>query len=298
MISKIILSFVLASNFLIGSVGYNGKVLGVNNQEKGDKVEINGPIRIANNNLGVKIEASHALVVDIESGEILFAKNADKQNSIASITKLMTALVFLDTNPDLESEITIKVDDLAGAGNTTLLLGERVKLKDLLHLSLVASDNNATLAMVRATGMKREEFVRKMNIKAIGLGFEKTNFSDPVGLNAHNVSTPIEIYELLKLARKHAMINKILTMDRYSFTSVSDKYHSVQATDKLLDSYLNILGGKTGYIEEAGFCFASAIKLNNGHEIISVVLGSIQPDGRFQDTKALADWVENNYIWK
>ncbi len=257
------------------------------------------PQRIINNNLGVKISATSAIIIDKKTGKILFNKNSNQQKPIASITKLITALVYLDTNPDLQAEIQIQNNDLnKNDGRANLLLNEKILAKDLLHLSLIASDNDATMALVHSTKMTQEEFVKKMNIKAKGLGLEKTFFKDAVGLSEKNVSTAFEVAQILKLAIKHSIIQKILLQKNYTFVSLSGKKHQAKSTDKLLNSYLKILGGKTGFIDEAGYCFSSVIKLKNNSEIISVVLNSNSDENRFQDTKSLTDWVESNYIWE
>ena len=177
------------------------------------------------------------------------------------------------------------------------MLNEKVLALDLLHLSLIASDNDATMALVRSTKITREEFIKKMNIKAKGMDLQKTFFNDPVGLSKKNVSTAFEIAKILQLAMRHSIIAKILPQQNYSFKSLLDKYHRVESTNKLLNSYLKVLGGKTGFIDEAGYCLTVLSEINN-HKIIAVVLGSNSDNDRFQDTKSLINWVENNYIWK
>lgn len=295
MLTKLLITFLISSQLLTPAVISEGEVLGVQ-QEAGDKIEIDWPQRIINKNLDVIISASNAIVIDSESEKILYNKNAHQQRSIASITKLMTALTFLDTNPDLDETVQVTNQDLDSAdGKANLYLGEWIKLENLLHMSLIASDNHATLVLVRATGMSKEEFVNKMNIKAKGMGLSKTNFSDPVGLSGKNISTAYEVAQIVKLVIKHSMIKKILPKNGYSFTSQSNKYHNVKPTNKLLNSYLNVLGGKTGFIDEAGYCYAGVTKLKNKAEVISVVLNSPLADGRFQDTKALVNWVSENY---
>jgi len=302
MLSKLILTILLTTQLFLPANNDQGQVLGTQAQEAGDKVITEGPKRIVNKNLGVKISASHAIVIDKESGKVLFAKNPHQQKPIASITKLMTVLVFLDTQPDFKKEIKIIPEDLTGMGKINLLLGERVTLENLFYLSLVNSDNNATLAMVRSTGMSKDEFVSKMNKKAAELHLSHTRFADPVGLKKGNVSTPYEVSQLLSIALENNLIKKALFTKVYSFSSLSKKHHLVKNTNHFLFNPLlkwwNNQGGKTGYTDEAGYCFTGLFKLKNGHKVISVVLNSSQANARFQDTKAIINWVEENYQWQ
>lgn len=298
MLAKLILTILISSQILTPSMTpKDGEVLGVKSQEAGDKIETHAPQKIINRSLGMKLTADSAIAIDQASGEILYAQNIHEKHSIASITKLMATLVFLNTNPDLNSSIEIKPEDIASAGKLNLVVGEKITLKNLLYLGLINSDNSAVLALVRSTGMTRQDFVEKMNSTAKALGLINTSFSDPVGLDKNNLSTPYEIAQLLQLAYKHATIQKILPIQSYNFISLSGRSHYIKNTNQLLNSYLNILAGKTGYTEEAGNCFTSLIKLKNNQEIITVVLGSPEANDRFQDTKAIANWVENNYTW-
>jgi len=293
MLSKLLLTLLISSQLLSPTVTDNsGQVLGV--QQGGDIIQ--GPERIINKNLGVKISASAGIVIDVETGKILFSKNAHQPRTIASITKLMTTLVFLSTNPDLNQETEIISQDINNVGKSALFLNEKVKLENLLYLSLIKSDNAATLALVRATGIPKDEFINKMNIKAKGMGLSNTKFADPVGLSKNNISTAYEVSQILNLAMRHSLIKKILVIENYSFTSISGNSHHVKNTNKLLNSYLNVLGGKTGYINESGYCFTGLIK-NNKAKFITVILDAPSADERFNDTKRMVEWTSNNYGW-
>lgn len=292
MLANLLITILISSQIILPL--NSGDVLGVTTET--------GPQRIINNNLGVKISATNVIVIDLESDKILFDKNSNQQHSIASITKLMTALVYLDTNPDLQTEIQIKYNDLhQNDGRVNLLLNEKILIQDLLYLSLIASDNDATVALVRSTNMTREEFVNKMNIKAKGMGLSNTFFDDPVGLSKKNVSTAFETAQILKLATKHSIISKILPNKNYSFKSLSNRYHRVESTNRLLSVsplfQWRVLGGKTGFIDESGYCFTTLAEVNN-HKIITVVFGSASDNDRFQDTKSLIQWTSENYIWE
>lgn len=297
MLSKLLLTIFLTSQLFLPATQESGQILGVASQSAGDEVLVEGPAKIINKSLGVRISAEYGVVIDKESNKILFNQNAHQPYSIASLTKLMTALVFLASQPDLQQEIKIQPEDITGAGKMNLLLDEKVKLENLLYLSLIASDNNATLVMVRSTGLSEDEFVAEMNSQAKDLGLSQTHFIDPVGFSKENVSTPYELAQILKAASQQALIKKILGLENYSFISLSGRYHQVKNTNKLLNSYLNVLAGKTGFTQDAGYCLASLIKLKNGHEIIAVVLAAPRADDRFDDTKRMVGWVGENYEW-
>ncbi len=298
MFSKLLLTILLSCQFFLPSAAQNGgKVLNMQMQNAGDKIVTKMPQKINPNDLNVEIFAKAGIVVDKETNKILFAKNIYQMRPLASITKLMTAMVFLDTQPDLEKEVEITHEDLSGIGKANLLLGEKVKLKNLLYLSLIASDNHATLTLVRASGIPKNKFIQKMNIKAKKLGFSKTHFADPVGLAKENVSTPYEVAQILKSCSYYSLIKKILSLKSYRFTSLSGERHYIKSTNKLFGSYLNVLGGKTGYTDEAGYCFTGIFKLSNGREVISVILGAPADKERFNDTKRIVSWVSENYLW-
>ena len=300
MFLKILLTILFASQ-LSPALNTGGQILGwqttVQEQQAGDSLISQTPQRINKNNLGLKISPKPAIIVDKNSSQILWSKNPDEKRSIASITKLMTVLVFLSTTPDLKKEIALTADDITSGSKLNVFLGEKIHLENLLNLALVNSDNNATLALVRATGFSEQEFVKKMNDVANKNNLNQTFFSDPIGLANGNVSTAIETARLLALASNNELIKKILAQKNYSFTSLSGRAHSVKSTNSLLNSYLDVIMGKTGYTEDALYCFTSLIKLKNNAEVITVVLGASSNEARFQDTKVMAEWVQNNYQW-
>jgi len=247
------------------------------------------------------ITAKSAAVIDRGSGVLLFAYRPDEIMPIASLTKLMTALVFLDHNPGWDSVYEIKREDRREGGKTLLFLGAKVTAKDVFYLSLVASDNTATISLVRSAGLSEEEFIKEMNKKALSLGLIKTKFSDPIGLNNNNVSTAGEVAKLAKAAFSSEDIRRATLTKEYEFKTLAGKRKRVETTDYLLKYFpengLKIMGGKTGYTDLAGYCFAGEFSHENSKEIITVVLGSLTSGDRFGQTKDLAEWVYNSYEW-
>lgn len=254
------------------------------------------PHKVNNNSLGVKISAVSAAVMDKRTGLILWQKNANEKRSIASITKLMTALVFLDNNPGWKTEVTMEEEDEINGGTNHILRGELVTVENLFYTSLIASDNNSTRALARSTGLSQEEFVSRMNSKAKELGLNNTQFVDLTGLKDGNQSTALEILSLAKKSFDNSYIRDAVSSSSYSFTALSGGAHKVVSTNKLFNSFLDIEAGKTGYINASGYCLVSEVAEGDNH-IISVVLGSDSHDARFQDLKILSAWIFENFNW-
>lgn len=255
------------------------------------------PHKINNQSLGVKISAVSAASMDKDSGIVLWQKNATQIRSIASITKLMTALVFLDYNPGWNTELTMIEKDEINGGTNHILRGEVVTVKDLFFTSLVASDNNATRALVRSTGLSAEQFIQKMNDKAKELSLSNTSFVDSTGLEDGSKSTALEVLTLARTAFAQEDIREAVSSSTYSFQAISGKNHKIISTNKLFNSFLDTLAGKTGFINASGYCLVAEVAGKNGQSIISVVLGSDTHDGRFQDLKILSAWIFDNFVW-
>lgn len=262
-----------------------------------------GPQKINEKSLGIEVSAQSGVVIDSQSGQILWEKNADQPHSLASITKLMTALVFLENNPGWDKKIKITSNDQREGGVAFFTPGEIVTVKDLFYVSLVKSINCSTVALVRSTGLSEAEFIKKMNQKAQDLGLIDTHFVDPTGLASGNISTAQEVALLAREAFSNSAIANATTLKDFTVKIVNEpETQKAESTNNLLSSYLNsgdyqILGGKTGYIEEAGYCLALGVKNKAGYELISVVLGSATADSRFTESKGLIDWAFNNYQW-
>ena len=227
------------------------------------------------------IYARSAVLVDPHSGEVIYAKNAETTTPIASLSKLMSALVFLEQKPDLQRRATVTLEDRSGGGHTQLRVSESVALGDLLHMSLMCSDNVATRVLARSSGIDHAAFVARMNVKAQELGLAHTRFAEETGLDEHNVSTATEVARLLHAAAHDPLIQDITTTREYTFASAT-RDHVFRNTNRLLYGNREILGGKTGYISEAGYCFATWVR-EDGRDLIAVVLGAPTEATRFAD---------------
>jgi len=231
------------------------------------------------------VYARNAILLDPLTGEVLFEKNASRSVPIASLSKLMTALVFLEQKPDLDKEVTVRAEELAGAGHTQLRRGEVVPLGELLHMSLMCSDNCATRVIALESGLSPDEFIARMNTKSIELGLTGTRFVEFTGLNEHNVSTAADIARLLHAAANEPLIAEITTTRSYEFHTAR-RWHTVGNTNRLLYGRYEVLGGKTGFIREAGYCFATWVRAQ-GRDLIAVVLGAPTNATRFADAVRL-----------
>ncbi|MFA5155332.1 MAG: serine hydrolase [Patescibacteria group bacterium] len=249
-----------------------------------------------------EIRAPRSAVLSADGRFFLFARNADEVQPIASITKLMTALVFLENNPGWEETYKITPDDEVEGGKWHLFRGEEVTMRDLFYTSLVASDNGATLALVHASGLSEADFVSRMNAKARALGLARTSFVDPIGLSDKDVSTAREVALLAQSALKAPEIREATTKSTYEFTTQDGRNKQIDSTDYLLfdpvPKGLQVLGGKTGYTDQAGYCFVGRLQDASGREVIAVILNSDGKNERFRESKYLANWVFNSYNWK
>ena len=230
---------------------------------------------------GVKVAARSYAVIEPGSNQVLCESNADDPRPIASITKLMTALVFLDTNPDWEKEVAIEARDQRAGGITYLIAGEKLKLRDVFFASLIASSNEGAAALARLSGLSETEFIAKMNEKAKGLKMTATQFADPTGLNNNNKSTAADILKLAQAAFSQKEIKDAISREEYELSIINKKIkRKIKTTDRVLGddfgvgdaSYL-IKGGKTGYLESAGYCFVSEVLDSTGRRVLVAVLG-------------------------
>jgi len=241
------------------------------------------------------LRCTAALVVDNKTGRILYGKNEHELRSIASLTKLMTAMVYLDTRPDMTRLVTISREDAANSAKSSLRQGETFVALDLLHAALMSSDNRAARAISRASGLSPAEFVRRMNRKAALLGLKDTRFEEVTGLSPNNVSTAYDCALLLHSALEYRLIKEITTMERFLYYSLNKKRrHQATNSNRLLSSQHKIAGGKTGYILASGWCLATRGSDPEGRDITAVILGSTSNSQRFRDADRALTWGYNN----
>lgn len=227
-------------------------------------------------------------IMDSKRQTFLAGSLVDRQLPIASLTKLMTALVVLDTRPEWTSEVVYAATDHRPGGRLGLRISDRVTTRDLFFSMLIGSANNATAALVRSTGLSSQQFVTRMNEKAKTLGLTKTHFTDPTGLDRGNQSTSREITVIAQEAFRHFVMLQATTTRLYHFqTRNTKRQHQVHNTNELVQSSLYLTGGKTGFTNEAGHCLILKTKTAGG-EFITTVLGAPSSSTRFQEAFDLA----------
>ena len=239
------------------------------------------------------IRAAAAIIFDPANGQVLWQENAQDKRSIASITKVMTAVVFLEDNPDLNQEITVERSDVYAASTTYLRANERITVEGLLHLMLIASDNAASRALARISHGGTAAFVERMNEKAIELGLDSASFADPSGLNPDNVASAYDLSRLISFAAGDERIAPIMRTAQYTVTTSRRKINIHSTNRLLLGGDVDVMGGKTGFISKAGYCLATLLRLPQGNQVAVVVLGARSNTGRFWETRHLFNWLEH-----
>ena len=250
------------------------------------------------------ILAKSAIVVNFknqnEQGSILYQKNINQILPIASLTKIMTAIIALE-NFNLEEIIKVSKDSVSTLGNNgELINGEELKVRDLLYIMLMESSNDAAMTLTNDNPrLSFKDFISLMNTKAKELGLGNTYFADPVGLSAENKSTVFELAYLIKYGLNFPLLWQILKTSETTIYSTDSKFvHNLINTNELLNKISNLLGGKTGYTEDAGGCMLTVSEiptsLGDNNYLITVVLGSSQ---RETDTEDLIFWAKAAHIW-
>lgn len=244
------------------------------------------------------IEAKSALLMDVDSGIVMFQKNAEERIPMASLTKIMTAILVLESHK--LSEVVTVEDDF----NQVPELGVRIWLQqyekitvgDLLIGLLVPSAGDAAMALARHHSGSVEQFVEVMNAKATELHLANTHFRNPIGLDEEgHYSTAFDLATLVRSALRFPDFRRIVRLSSATIASTNGKIsHSFKSTDELLGNYLGIYGVKTGTTDGAGQSVINLARTQGGKEVLSVILDS---PNRFQESKSLIDWSFRNFSW-
>jgi D-alanyl-D-alanine endopeptidase (penicillin-binding protein 7) len=238
------------------------------------------------------VRAEAAIIYNPQTNEVLWADHEQDQRSIASITKVMTALVFLDSGAPLSMSVKVQTSDVRRASTTYLRAGYMLTAEDLLNLALVGSDNAAARALARISSYGPDAFIDRMNEKAAALGLTATHYTDPSGLEADNVSSAYDQARLIAYAAADERIGGIMRKASYT-THAGKRVINANSTNQLVRSGdLDVLGGKTGFISRAGYCLVTLLRLpETGQEVAVVVLGARSNAGRFWETRHLFNWL-------
>lgn len=248
------------------------------------------------NTAGVSLQSHAALVMNAETGHMIYGKNAADRTPIASISKLMTAMVTLDAHLDMEQSIRIADADVdrLKMSSSRLEVGTTLSRHDTMWLALMSSENRAAAALARTYPGGKAAFVAAMNRKARSLGMNHTIFHDPTGLNKYNTSTAADLALMVQAAYRYPLIRQFTTTTDHDIISASGRQlHYINSNALVREGDWNIELSKTGYIKEAGHCLVMVTEVQN-KPMIMVFLDSSGTMSRISDAKNLKNWLDRH----
>ncbi len=243
-----------------------------------------------------KLASSIALIYDEQSQRPLYTKNPDAVAPIASITKLMTAMVVLDSQPDLNAELSVAEADLDSLKGThsRLRVGTTFIRSEMLKLALMSSENRAASVLARNYPGGTAAAVAAMNAKARKLGMLNTTFRDPTGLNSENVSTARDLVKMVAAARNYKLIHQYTTTATHSVEGARGRELTFNNTNPLVKNASWEIGvSKTGFINEAGRCLVMQAQIRQ-RPVIIVLLDSVGKSARIGDANRVKKWIESS----
>jgi D-alanyl-D-alanine endopeptidase (penicillin-binding protein 7) len=248
---------------------------------------------------GPDLKSSNALVFDVSDGTVLYGKNTSHVSAIASITKLMTAMVVLDADLPLEEAIRIDkadIDTLKHTGSR-LRIGSVFTRRDLLHMALMSSENRAASALGRSYPGGTDQFVARMNEKAYELGMRRSRFAEPTGLSSQNVSTAEDLALLVQASLDYPLIREFTTTASAQIhtADTGHAYGFSNSNGLVRTSTWQIDVSKTGYISEAGQCLVMQARIRD-RPIIIVLLDSWGKYTRIGDANRIKKWLESKEL--
>lgn len=238
------------------------------------------------------VSSTAGIAYDVDKSMVVAGKNIDERHPIASLSKLMTALVYLDRKPTFKNIVTYqKVDKALFCSCLYVSPGETMTANDLWHAMLIGSANNATRALVRSTNLSEAEFVKLMNAKAQALGLTTLTFADPTGLDPANQGSANDMAKLAAAAFRRPEIANVAVKESYTFSTRNTKrVHIIKNRNKMLETGWQVTGIKTGYIEESGNCLITQVKgKSTGRTIVAVILGAASAAKQYADTEKTLD---------
>lgn len=261
------------------------------------------------------IPTAHASVImDVDTGEVLHAANAEEERQIASLTKLFTATIVMDRIPDLDTLVTIDEEAVYAPGTRVgcprsgfctgerLKVGEKVTARDLLKAALMNSANDAAIALAQHIGGTQEGFAEIMNARGKELGLEHSHFCTPSGLEPDGrehecYSSALDVARIAAHAMKYPELWEMMRVEKTFIYSHDGKYsHEIFNTDKLLGQLPNLIGTKTGFTPLAGYSLlAVSSDYSQNHKVVAVVLDD---SSRWQSVQSMFDWSFTSFDWK
>ena len=252
------------------------------------------PVEAATSKISLSLSGQRAVIMDADSGKVLYSKNAKTKCHNASTTKLITAIVAVEKNKSLKKKIRISSNASASnsGGSTAVRIGmstgDKYYLKDLLHAMLLKSANDTAVAIAEGTSGSVDQFMKDVNKKVKKIGCKNTKFGTPNGLRSSKThyTTAYDLALITRYAYNNKTIRNILKKKTYSFKSVGGRYHSVSSTNQMLGSKDYYSVGKTGYGWTAGYCY-TGVYTYQGHSYVIVTMGSSYEGGRWSDAKKM-----------
>lgn len=240
----------------------------------------------------LNLQSRNAIVIDRDTGTTLYEKGAHSVAPIASVTKLMTAMVVLDDNPDMKEVVAITIDDVDTLKNSTsrLPVGAQLTRKELLNLALMSSENRAAHALARTSKKGLLGFVLAMNAKAVVLGMTEARFVDPTGLSPSNRASATDLGRLVEAASNYPAIREY-TSQTHELVDVGGRMLPYKNTNRYVGKQgWDVLLSKTGYIQEAGRCVVMGFKIA-GRNLAVVLMGANSSAIRERDLLLVRNWV-------
>ncbi len=238
------------------------------------------------------LKSGVALVIDQDTNEVLFSKNESAILPIASITKLMTAIVISEANLPMNEIITITSEDVQKATFSRLKAGASMSRQDMLHLALMSSENRAAYALGRTYPGGMTEFVRLMNAKALMLGMTNTHYVEPTGLSSDNRSTAQDLAKLVAFSSQNSNVSELSVSHGYQLAVGKRTLNYVNTNRLTANPNWEIGVQKTGYISAAGRCLVMQTKVA-GRKLVMVFLDSMGKHSRLGDAERVRAWVES-----
>ena len=239
------------------------------------------------------VTAEGVVVLDVQSGVFLYKQNEEETLSPASTTKILTALVALDS---FQLDDVVTVGEVMNVGQVMgLLQGEQITVENLLYGALIHSGNDAAWALASHYPGGIEKFVMAMNKKAASLHLNRSTFTNPAGFDdAQHKMTPLDLARLARIALGNSVISKMVAIPQITVSDVTHTYfHNLKNVNELLGKIPGVGGIKTGWTEDAGENLVTLVD-RQGHKVIIVVLKS---KDRFGDTVTIIDWIYSHYTW-
>jgi D-alanyl-D-alanine endopeptidase (penicillin-binding protein 7) len=245
---------------------------------------------------GPSLRSRSVFVYDLDAGVPLIDKNADVVRPVASLTKMVSSLALMSTEPDLDTELCVTAAQYPtrSGAKSRLSTGDCVGGWDVLGAALVASDNRAAYALAGISGLDMDDFVARMNDVSADLGMEHSSWSDPSGLEDENLSTARDIARATVAVAAHPVLNGVATAPFWDLYRTDKAPRRLFTTDRLVGrTDLDVLAAKTGYTDTARYCFSTVVQTEDGRRLVITLLGAEGKLSRWADVDRILSWVHS-----